>query len=152
MSRWRFYKYNAGDIFRPHTDGSWPGSGIADGRLVHDIFGDRWSMLTWVLYLNDDFEGGGTRFMLPDGVFNQYTVHQVPATRGSVLCFYHGEHPLSPLHEGEMVTVGTKYIVRSDVLYKLWGRTWDWLQQSTGSCLMKQQKMQKDVGPVPVPA
>lgn len=119
MSRWRFYKYNAGDIFRPHTDGSWPGSGIADGRLVHDMFGDRWSMLTWVLYLNDDFEGGGTRFMLPDGVFNQYTVHQVPATRGSVLCFYHGEHPLSLLHEGEMVTVGTKYIVRSDVLYKL---------------------------------
>ncbi|CAL1132136.1 unnamed protein product [Cladocopium goreaui] len=118
-ARWRFYKYNAGDIFRPHTDGSWPGSGIADGRLVHDMFGDRWSMLTWVLYLNDDFEGGGTRFMLPDGVFNQYTVHQVPATRGSVLCFYHGEHPLSPLHEGEMVTVGTKYIVRSDVLYKL---------------------------------
>ena len=117
--RWRFYKYNTGDIFRAHTDGSWPGSGVLDGQLVHDMFGDRWSMLTWVLYLNDDFEGGGTRFMLPDGVFNQYTVHQVPATRGSVLCFYHGEHPLSPLHEGELVTIGTKYIIRSDVLYKL---------------------------------
>ena len=85
---------------------------------MHDLYGDRWSLLTWVLYLNDDFQGGGTRFMLPNA-FKQYTVEEVPATRGSVLCFFHGEHPLSPLHEGGLVTNGTKYIVRSDVLYKL---------------------------------
>lgn len=86
---------------------------------MHDIYGDRWSILTWVLYLNDDFEGGGTRFMLPDGMLGQHKVREIPATRGSVLCFFHGDHPLSPLHEGGLVTSGTKYIIRSDVLYKL---------------------------------
>ena len=34
-----------------------------------------------------------------------------------MLCFYHGEHELSPLHEGSLVTRGVKHIVRSDVLY-----------------------------------
>lgn len=43
------------------------------------------------------------------------------ASRGSVLCFYHGEHELSPLHEGSLVTRGVKHIVRSDVLYMLPG-------------------------------
>ena len=33
-----------------------------------------------------------------------------------MLCFYHGEHELSPLHEGSLVTRGVKHIVRSDVL------------------------------------
>lgn len=31
--------------------------------------------------------------------------------------FYHGNHPLSPLHEGAVVTQGIKYVVRTDVLY-----------------------------------
>jgi hypothetical protein len=39
----------------------------------------------------------------------------VKVAQGGVLCFYHGQHPLSPLHEGSMVTAGTKYVVRSDV-------------------------------------
>jgi hypothetical protein len=47
------------------------------------------------------------------------TVH-VP--KGGALCFFHGEHPLSPLHEGSLVTAGTKTVVRSDVLYMLGGR------------------------------
>ncbi|CAJ1347086.1 unnamed protein product [Effrenium voratum] len=116
--RWRFYKYNVGDIFRPHLDGSWAGSGIdSTGNLVHDIFGDRWSKMSWVLYLNDNFQGGGTRFILKR--FGMDLVREVPARRGSVLCFFHGEHPLSLLHEGALVTAGTKYIVRSEVLYKL---------------------------------
>ena len=43
--------------------------------------------------------------------------------RGSALLFYHGEHPLSMLHEGSLVSRGVKTIVRSDVLYTLLGRT-----------------------------
>mmetsp|Transcript_9251 Transcript_9251/g.16667 ORF Transcript_9251/g.16667 Transcript_9251/m.16667 type:complete len:253 (-) Transcript_9251:58-816(-) len=118
-ARWRFYKYGPGDIFKAHTDGSWPGSGIdpQDGSVVRDAYGDRWSLLTWVLYLNDDFKGGSTRFFL-DGSKTQ-DVPEAPARKGSVLCFYHGHHPLSHVHEGGKVHEGTKYIIRSDVLYKL---------------------------------
>eukprot|EP00927_Polykrikos_kofoidii_P063351 TRINITY_DN58160_c0_g1_i1.p1 TRINITY_DN58160_c0_g1~~TRINITY_DN58160_c0_g1_i1.p1 ORF type:complete len:285 (+),score=34.24 TRINITY_DN58160_c0_g1_i1:264-1118(+) len=123
-ARWRLYKYNPDDVFRVHTDGSWPGSGIdADGRLVQDIFRDRWSQLTIVFYLNDDFEGGSTRFFYPISASGkECRVAEVPAERGSAVCFFHGEHPQSPLHEGGLVTSGTKYIIRSDVLYRLPGR------------------------------
>lgn len=117
-ARWRLYKYGPQDIFRVHTDGSWPGSkvDVSSGRLVGDAYGDRWSQLTWVLYLNDNFEGGQTSFFKRKGYQVEH-VGDVPAKQGSVLCFWHGEHPLSPLHEGALVTRGTKYIVRSDVLY-----------------------------------
>jgi len=118
-ARWRLYKYNHNDIFRMHTDGAWPGSGIhpKSGRLVGDLYGDRFSKLTWVLYLNDDFEGGETRFFRPEGPRHVSVQGDIPARRGSVLCFFHGTHHLSPLHEGALVKNGTKYIVRSDVLY-----------------------------------
>jgi len=33
--------------------------------MVHDAFGDRWSRLTFLMYLNDDFEGGATTFFTP---------------------------------------------------------------------------------------
>lgn len=119
-ARWRLYKYNTDDVFKVHTDGSWPGSGLdSSGRLVKDIYGDRWSQLTWVLYLNDNFDGGSTRFYLQQGRGNTYSVHDVQAVRGSAMCFFHGEHELSHLHEGAQVTRGTKYIIRSDVLYTL---------------------------------
>ena len=36
---------------------------------------------------------------------------------GSVLCFPHGDTAGSLVHEGSAVTAGTKYIIRSDVLY-----------------------------------
>jgi len=83
------------------------------------LFGDRISQLTIVLYLNDDFRGGETKFYLPSGQRGQYSVHDSPAKRGAALCFFHGNHPLSPLHEGSLVHEGVKYIIRSDVLYLL---------------------------------
>jgi hypothetical protein len=43
----------------------------------------------------------------------------VAATQGAALCFYHGNHPLSHLHEGSVINAGTKYIIRTDVLYML---------------------------------
>ena len=66
--RCRFYRYQANnhDTFKPHRDDSSPGSGfLDDGRTVMkwDAFGgDRSSLLTFLLYLNDDFEGGQTTF------------------------------------------------------------------------------------------
>ena len=65
--RWRVYRYRETDIFRPHTDGSWPGSGLdAEGRLVQDQFpGRQWSMLTFLLYLSEADNGGETNFYYP---------------------------------------------------------------------------------------
>jgi len=114
--RWRLYRYGAGDVFKYHTDGGWPGSGLdASGALVQDLHeGRRYSWLTFLIYLNDDFVGGQTKFAL-DG----REAFAVAPKKGSVLCFLHGHHPLSPLHEGGLVTEGTKYVARTDVLYEM---------------------------------
>ena len=63
--RWRLYKYGPDDIFRLHTDGSWPGSKAdpTSGSVVRDAYGDRWSQLTFLIYLDDDYEGGETSFL-----------------------------------------------------------------------------------------
>ena len=123
--RWRLYKYAQQDVFKMHTDGSWPGSGIEprSGRLIRDIFGDRWSQLTFLIYLDDGYEGGETTFFVPsehDARSGELVSVSVP--KGSCLLFFHGEHEHSLLHEGSLVTKGTKRIVRSDVLYTLPGR------------------------------
>ena len=114
-ARWRLYKYAEADVFRAHTDGGWPGSGLrADGRLARDLHdGDRFSWLTFLLYLNDDFDGGDTVFYAPGGA----PAARVRPKKGAALCFFHGHHPLSPLHEGALVTRGVKYVARTDVLY-----------------------------------
>ncbi|RYH14667.1 hypothetical protein EON65_33255 [archaeon] len=65
-ARLRFFRYEAGAQYRIHIDGAWPGSGFdKDGQPVEDIYGDRYSRLTFLVYLNDDFEGGCTTFYMP---------------------------------------------------------------------------------------
>lgn len=52
-----------GNVYRPHIDGAWPGSGVdSRGQYKFDAYGDRWSRLTFLVYLNDDFEGGHTTY------------------------------------------------------------------------------------------
>ncbi|NKB77036.1 MAG: oxidoreductase [Gammaproteobacteria bacterium] len=63
-ARFRFYRYEKGDFFRPHTDGSWPGSRVINGKLVACAYPDRWSQMTVLLFLTEDFEGGETQFMV----------------------------------------------------------------------------------------
>ncbi|CAD7930689.1 unnamed protein product [Amoebophrya sp. A25] len=159
--RWRLYRYNESDIFRPHTDGSWPGSGLTSDKksLVQDLYdGAQHSMLTFLLYLNDDCEGGETTFYYAkDDAFRHLseklwakdptattgtTSSSTPSAsttssgqvdlcrvsvrpkKGAALVFWHGQHPLSPLHEGSKVQNGSKYVIRTDVLYDIrenWG-------------------------------
>ncbi|KAI1859301.1 hypothetical protein JX265_007259 [Neoarthrinium moseri] len=97
----RFLKYEAGDYFKPHCD------------AVTSIGGKR-SFLTVHLYLNHEgLEGGATSFMLdykdPE---NNYV--KVDPKAGSVLVFQQRDL----YHEGSLVTKGTKYTVRTDVLYE----------------------------------
>ncbi len=89
--RLRFYRYTPGQHFRWHLDGAFMRSPRERSR---------W---TFMVYLNDDFEGGGTDF--EDGV----TVRPVT---GAALVFAHGLR-----HQGAEVTRGTKYVLRSDVMF-----------------------------------
>ncbi|MEZ8601811.1 2OG-Fe(II) oxygenase [Vibrio splendidus] len=128
--RFRFYRYDEGDFFKMHTDGSWPGSQVVNEQLVDDAYGDRWSMYTFLILLSDDFVGGETQFMVnrndPSKPARRQGHHQenaniesVRTPSGSVLCFPHGTHPAHCIHGSAPILSGTKYIIRTDVLFEL---------------------------------
>jgi prolyl 4-hydroxylase len=89
--RFRFYRYDPGQAFRWHHDGAF---------IRHD---NERSFLTFMIYLNDGFEGGATEF--PDTAVQ-------PAT-GLALVFAH-----HLAHQGAEVARGRKYVLRSDVMYR----------------------------------
>lgn len=91
--RFRFYRYEPGQRFAPHSDGYYERDN-----------GER-SELTMLLYLNEEFEGGETAVYGPQE-------NCVRPSTGSALVFH---HPL--LHEGVAVTRGVKYVMRTDVMY-----------------------------------
>jgi predicted 2-oxoglutarate/Fe(II)-dependent dioxygenase YbiX len=115
-NRFRFYRYQQGDFFGPHTDGAWPGSRVIDDRLVPNAFDDRYSQLTFLLFLSDGYEGGETRFYLDQR--GSETV-DVRTPLGGALCFPHGTHPLHCVHGSQEIFSGNKYIIRSDVLFEI---------------------------------
>lgn len=90
--RFRCYRYAPGQRFAPHFDGAF----IRDER-------ER-SLLTLMVYLNEGFTGGTT-------AFHGWEIHVAPRT-GTALIFQHPQ-----LHEGCEVLSGTKYVLRSDVMY-----------------------------------
>ncbi len=124
-ARFRVYRYGEGDYFAPHTDGAWTGSRVVNDVLVADAYPDRFSQMTFLVLLNDDFAGGATRFLtsverpgLPLRRGERAAAIDVHTPAGGVLCFPHGMHPLQCLHSSEPITRGTKYILRTDVLFE----------------------------------
>ena len=122
-ARWRLFRYGEHRTYRPHIDGSWPGSGQdkKTGMYTSDAFnGDRRSRYTFLIYLNEGFDGGGTTFYLPAAnIDDGFETVSVKPSRGSVLLFPQG-NTASLLHEGSKVTGGGfKYVVRTDLLYHL---------------------------------
>ncbi|MBO6934231.1 MAG: 2OG-Fe(II) oxygenase [Deltaproteobacteria bacterium] len=91
--RLRMYRYAPGQRFAPHMDHWYRPT---DTRIT---------LLTVLVYLNDDFEGGETAFMEQ----LEETVHPKP---GLVAIFQHKIR-----HEGCPVRSGHKYAIRSDVYY-----------------------------------
>lgn len=89
----RFYKYEEGHRFKMHRDGS---------HIRNAIEASQYSFL---IYLNDDFEGGETVFR------SGTTIHP---KKGSALLFLHGLR-----HEGALLKSGTKYVLRTDIMYRL---------------------------------
>lgn len=107
--RLRVMRYEPGQYFKPHYDGNYDG---IEGRV---------SYWTLQVYLNDAFEGGDTVFYKSSGVVGWEDTEEgvenllkvrVRPKQGSVLIFDQELY-----HEGAEVTKGTKYIVRTDILF-----------------------------------
>ena len=102
--RFRFYRYDPGQRFKRHRDGA-----------VGGPSGQR-SKLTFLIYLNDGYEGGET-------VFTDYRFEDDVAVRrdiriegktGMGLFFRHER-----MHEASPIVSGRKYVLRTDVLYNI---------------------------------
>jgi len=122
--RWRIYRYKEGNAYRKHIDGAWPASGLktgSDGKpeYAYDAYGGSTrSRYTFIIYLNDDFEGGCTTFFLPKaGEEGTLESRPIKPRCGSASVFPHGELPEPLLHEGSPVVKGAKYLLRTDVVY-----------------------------------
>jgi prolyl 4-hydroxylase len=94
--RLRYYRYDMAQSFKPHIDASYRRSDTEH------------SLVTFMIYLNEDFTGGGTRFYRVNGEFEL----EVVPRRGMALVFDHNQ-----LHEGAPVLSGRKYVLRTDVMY-----------------------------------
>jgi hypothetical protein len=90
--RFRYYRYDPGQRFALHADGYFE-------RHFHER-----SQFTFMIYLNEGFEGGETVFGLRLGVKPEV---------GKALVFYHRQ-----LHEGAAVISGRKYVLRTDIMYR----------------------------------
>ncbi|KAK4446764.1 hypothetical protein QBC34DRAFT_304316 [Podospora aff. communis PSN243] len=115
--RMRFLKYQGGQFFRPHCDGAY--SEEKDGKIYRTHY-------TVHLYLNDsaieaeagtdgspsaDLVGGATSFLSNNG---ERKVDVNPKA-GRVLIFQHQ----GLYHSGDDVVKGTKYTMRTDIMYEL---------------------------------
>jgi hypothetical protein len=98
------------------------GSGLTkDGEYIYDAYNnDRYSRMTFLVYLNEDFDGGCTTFFTPSTKVGILDAHGVKPRTGSILCFPHGDTMGSLLHEGSAVLGdGVKYVIRTDLLYMI---------------------------------
>ena len=81
--------------------------------------GTQYSRFTFLLYLNDEFDGGETTFFVPAEGASGLCARAVRPAQGAVLVFPHGDAAGSLVHEGSGVTKGVKYIIRTDVVYEV---------------------------------
>lgn len=111
--RWRYCKYSEGHYFGAHVDGVY--------RPPYESGVFRSSYLTFLLYLNgpqkvDDeipvFQGGSTNFLTP----KQQLIYECVPEAGSALVFV--QEDIKCFHDGGKLLGGTKYILRTDVMYK----------------------------------
>jgi predicted 2-oxoglutarate/Fe(II)-dependent dioxygenase YbiX len=96
--RFRFYRYDANQRFDWHYDGCYRRSPKEQSEF------------TFMIYLNEGFEGGETEFEIE---FGEPTLRVVPET-GMALVFFHGV-----MHQGSPVISGRKYVLRSDIMFRL---------------------------------
>lgn len=88
--RIKFYRYHEGQYFRRHRD-----KGFTTDN-------DEESLYSFLVYLNDNFEGGETKFMRTT----------ITPKAGDALIFRHHHR-----HESNKLRTGTKYVLRTDIMY-----------------------------------
>lgn len=129
----RCYRYkcdsDSADVFGPHFDSKQSPVTWQDGALMEDGgCGARESQMSALLYLSDGHSGGDTVFY-PRGIDADPGLAEpvrVAPLLGACLCFWHGDHLLSPLHAGTALSlaadgraVAPKYVIRTDVFFDL---------------------------------
>ncbi|OZG74548.1 iron-regulated protein [Hahella sp. CCB-MM4] len=89
--RLRFYRYTPGQYFKWHKDGFYCRNE------------DETSQLSFLIYLNDDYEGGEIDFRW----------EKIKPEKGMALVFPH-----LLMHQGAPVESGVKYVLRTDVMFR----------------------------------
>jgi len=127
--RFRYYKYEPGMYFQQHYDGA--------------FYRNRseFSLITLIVNLNQGYSGGETAFYdrrLPGGTYLNV------AQAGKALLFKHRGW----LHEGKLLEAGVKYMLRSDVMYRLPELTDvpTWTGKYCGLCKTETQAQTKKCG------
>lgn len=92
--RLRCYEYQPGHRFAPHSDGA----------FIRSDWERSW--YTYMVYLNEGFEGGETVFFVEPELIIR------PRTEAALIF----QHPI--IHEGSEVRSGVKYVVRTDLMYR----------------------------------
>ncbi|KAI0341746.1 hypothetical protein BDW22DRAFT_1332315 [Trametopsis cervina] len=102
----RLYKYGPGQYFGPHYDDS----------VRDSVTGAKseWTLLIYLTGVQDGVQGGETIFYKNHRNSPQEAVSS-PLTRGTALLHRHGNECL--LHEGSPVHTGSKYVLRSDLMF-----------------------------------
>jgi predicted 2-oxoglutarate/Fe(II)-dependent dioxygenase YbiX len=105
-TRYRFAKYCDGEGFMVHVD----------KPTVYEK--ERMSILTVNIYLNDlpPEQGGRTRFYRK---INGKPVASAGGCAGSLVLFQQSNMNNTPWHDGQQVRGGIKYLMRTDVIYRL---------------------------------
>jgi len=94
--RFRFLKYTDGDHFAKHTDEHYKND-------KNEI-----SLITVLIYLNDDYEGGNTKFLFD----NDNEISIIPKI--GLICLM----DQNILHEVPKLINGFKYVIRTELMYK----------------------------------
>ncbi|KAH7923872.1 hypothetical protein BV22DRAFT_1130315 [Leucogyrophana mollusca] len=102
----RMYKYTPSQHFGPHYDDA-----VRDPETGAR---SEWTLLIYLSGAEDGVEGGETLFY-KDERGKPREVITAPLTRGTALLHRHGHECM--LHEGSLVRSGTKYILRSDLMF-----------------------------------
>lgn len=103
--QFRFCRYEPGQKFAPHYDGNYM------------ISSEDRSFYTFMIYLNGGFNGGATNFLsdaATPSVERGSVLESLAPEAGMLLVFEHNIY-----HEGEKLDTGVKYMMRTDVMYKL---------------------------------
>jgi len=102
-AEFRICKYTEGHSFGVHVD-------------LSKRFGDSQSHYTLMIYLNEDFEGGATEFLQSQIIEPPVVTRTIVPAQGALLLFPQDADDLP--HRGTEVTLGTKYILRTDLLFR----------------------------------